>query len=387
MFDGFTVRGNYARAVRAPNIFELFAPVNTGLTNLGVDPCATFDTDGNVLNGRPATGPTGELRAICLAQGANAGNVNAIPEPISGQVLATGGGNINIQPETSDSYTVGIIFAPTFVRNLTLTVDYYNIKVKDAITSPTPGDVIAACFGADQFNPPAGASSSPACTGIQRDPITGGLSGDPNTSTGLPSTLSNSGSLETDGIDVSANWRGDLGFAKLALSLNANYTFNSKFNAFVESPVSINRECTGYISANCGSLAPEFSFSQRSTLTFGDVDVSLLWRHLSSMKQEPLDVEDSGPFFDGTIPDSVAGVGGQRENFGKIGAYNYFDLTGRFNVNDNMTLVLSVQNLLDKDAPITGNNAGSTVFNSGNTFPSTYDALGRRYAASVKLRF
>jgi len=53
--SGITVRGNYARAVRAPNIAELFSPVNTGLTNLGVDPCATFRTNGTRLRA-PLTG-------------------------------------------------------------------------------------------------------------------------------------------------------------------------------------------------------------------------------------------------------------------------------------------------------------------------------------------
>lgn len=385
---GVSIRGNYSRAVRAPNIAELFSPVNTGLTNLGVDPCATFATDGTLLPGRPAGGPTGELRAVCLAQGANAGNVAAIAEPISGQVLATGGGSLLLKPEKSDSYTIGVVLQPAFLPRFTASIDYYNIKIEDAISSPTPGDVIAACFGSDSFNPAPGASTTAACTGIQRDPITGGLSGDPNTSTGLPSTLSNSGAIETDGIDVSLNYRTpitpDIG---LSLSFAGNYTFNSKFNAFVASPVSIDRECTGYISPNCGSLQPEYQFSQRTTLSFKKVDLSLLWRHISSMEQEPLDVDESGPFFDGTIPDSVAGVGGQRENFGKVDAYNYFDLAARFNATENFTFTVTVQNLLDKDPPITGNNAGSTTFNSGNTFPSTYDALGRRYAVSAKVKF
>jgi outer membrane receptor protein involved in Fe transport len=387
--DGIGIRGTYARAVRAPNINELFSPVNTTLTNLGVDPCATLSTDGDTI--QPPL--TGELLAVCLAQGATPGNVQAIPEPISGQVLTTGGGNLNIRPEKSDSYTIGAILQPAFLPGFTATIDYYNIKIEDAISAPTPGDVIAACFGVAGANgiytPAAGASSSPACTGIQRDPITGGLSGDPNTSTGLPSTLSNSGSLETDGIDVVLSYATDLtDTIGLNLGFNGNYTFNSKFNAFVDSPVSVNRDCTGYYSTNCGSLQPEYQFSQRTTLTFNDqFDLSLLWRHIASFEQEPLDVEASGRFFQGTIPEGVAGVGGRSYDFSRIEAYNYFDLSGRWTVTENMAFTLSVQNLLDKEPPLTGNNAGSTTFNSGNTFPSTYDTLGRRYTASVRLTF
>ena len=386
--EGIAVRGNFARAVRAPNIGELFSPVNTGLTNLGTDPCATLTTAGAVLPGRPAGGPTGELRAVCLAQGANAGNINSIPQPNAGQVNSTGGGNLNIKPETSDSFIVGALFQPAFFPGFSATVDYYNIKVTEAIGTPTPGDVIGACFGSDVFNPAAGASTTEACTSIRRSPADGGLSGDPNVFTGLPATLTNAGAIETDGIDLVLNYKTDLtDNIGLALSFSGNYTFNSKFNAFVANPDSINRECVGYISANCGSLQPEYSWSQRTTVSFDMIDVSLLWRHLSAMEQEPLDVIDSGAFFNGTIGASVLGVGGQTVNFGKIKAYDYFDLSTRFNASENLTLTLSVQNLLDKDPPLTGNNAGSTSFNSGNTFPSTYDAIGRRYALTAKLRF
>jgi outer membrane receptor protein involved in Fe transport len=105
------------------------------------------------------------------------------------------------------------------------------------------------------------------------------------------------------------------------------------------------------------------------------------------MEQEPLDVIDGGAFFNGTIDSSVVGVGGRTVNMGKIKAYDYFDLSTRLNASENLTITVSVQNLLDKAPPLTGNNAGSTTYNSGNTFPSTYDALGRRYAVTAKLRF
>jgi outer membrane receptor protein involved in Fe transport len=303
-------------------------------------------------------------------------------------VNSTGGGNVNVKPETSDSFTIGAIFQPAIIPGFTASLDYYKIKVTGAISSPTPGDIIAACFGSSVFSPVAGASTSAACTSIRRSPADGSLSGDPSTFTGLPSVLSNAGAIETDGIDLIMNYKTDLtDKIGLALSFNGNYTFTSTFNAFVANPESVNRDCTGYVSSNCGSLQPDFSWSQRTTLSYGKFDVSLLWRHLSAIEQEPLDVEDGGAFFSGTIGASVPGLGGQTLNFGKIKAYDYFDLSARINASENLTFTVSAQNLLDKDPPVTGNNAGSTSYNSGNTFPSTYDALGRRYAVTAKLRF
>ncbi len=358
---GLKIRGNYSRAVRAPNISELFTPVTVGLTNLAVDPCA-------------GTAPTvnANLRAICLAQGAPAGTIGTITNPTANQANVSSGGNINLKPEKADTYTVGFVFQPEFVRGLSFTVDYYNIRVANAITSPTTNDIIAACFGADIANPPAGAAASAACTSIRRDPVRGTLDGDPATTFGLPAVLSNLGRLYTNGVDLTANYSRDIGFAKLGLSFLGNYTAHQKFQA---TPTSINRECVGFYSSNCaysGSLQPKFQWTQRTTLSFDSFDISLLWRHIDGLKQEPLDVAVSGAAAPG---------------FGTIPAYNYLDLAGRVSIGENLTLTLTVANLLDKDPPIVGSTIGNTSFNSGNTYPSTYDALGRRFALGVRVRY
>ncbi len=379
--QGVQLRGNYQHAVRAPSIGELFSPVQTTLTNLASDPCATLDDGGNKVATLSA-----DARAVCLAQGATAANVDLISNDPGGQINATGGGNINLKPEKSNSFTGGIVLTPTqILPGFSFTVDYFHIKITDAITSATPGDDIAACFGNYNAvtNPggaiPAGAAGSAACTGIRRDPVTGGLSGDLATVAGLPLTLSNLGKLKTDGIDLTANYRRDLGFAKLNLAFNGTWTHSNKFQA---TSTSVNRECVGYYSVNCASPQPEFTWDTRATLTVQAVDFSVLWRHLSKLKQEPLDVTDgNGPAFDGTNSD------GTSFNARKIKAFNYFDLSARTTVGDNLELTFTVQNFLDKKPPITGTDIGSTIFNSGNTFPSLYDTLGRRFEVGAQVKF
>lgn len=384
-------RGNYARAVRAPNIAELFSPVNTGLTNLQDDPCATRDDNGNVIRANP----TGELRAVCIAQlapGTPASTVDFIAQPISGQANATGGGNLNLGPEIGKTWTVGVVLQPSFVPKLSLSVDYYHIKITGAITSPTPGDAISACFGADPSSPAAGASSTAACTSIRRDPLTGGLNGDPNTTPGLFLTTSNLGTLETSGIDVNLNYSRDVGFANLSVAGQLNWTEQSKFQS---APGSYNRDCVGYFSANCGQPIPEWQWSLRTSLAFDDFDVSLLWRHIGGSKYEGLasDYSDRGfddnsrEIFEGTLGAGTGTLAGKQVNFNRIKAYDYFDLTTRFNVLENLTVTVGVQNLFDKKPPLVGGEAGSTTYNSGNTFPSTYDSIGRRYVAAARVRF
>ena len=373
--DGLRFRGNYARAVRAPNISELFTPRNTVLTSLGTDPCAGAAPVGNA-----------NLRAICIAQGAPAGTIGNILNPTAAQANITTAGNLNLDPEKATTYTFGVVFQPTFIPRFSVSADYYNIKVKDVIGAPLPGDLISACFGGIT----AASASSRDCTVIRRNPFTGGLDGDPAITGGLFAPLDNQGRLFTDGIDVIANYQTDLGFAEWAINFTGNYTFNSKFKA---TPSSLNRECVGFYSSNCsftGSLQPKYQLSLRNTFTVDNVDLSFLWRHIDGLRQEPDDIANgNGPTFVGTLPTTGgnAFLRGRDVNFQRIKSYNIFDATMRFNVNENMTFTLAVQNLLDKIPPLTGTGVSGSTFNGGNTYPSTYDSVGRRYAVGARLRF
>lgn len=302
-----------------------------------------------------------------MAQGATLANINSINLPIAGQANATTGGNLALNPEKSNSYTLGLVLEPAFIPGFSLTVDYFNIKVSGAITTPSPDDAIDACFSAPS-------ATNPACTVIRRDPITGGLNGDPATTSGLFTALSNLGRLATDGIDLTMNYRRDLGFADLGMSFVGTWTNKRTFQS---TPTDVVRDCVGIYSVNCDQgIQPEFQWTVRTTLGFEGADVSLLWRHLDGSEFE------GGGLFVGT-PIGYT----QNENFNTIPAYNYFDLTTRFDLMENLTVTLTVQNMFDKKPPIVGADAGPVAFNSGNTFPSSYDALGRRFGAAVKLRF
>lgn len=366
--EGYKIRGNFSKAVRAPNISELFSPQNTGLTNLASDPCAGTAPVGNAT-----------LRQICINQGAPANTIGLITQPTAGQANLTTGGNLGLKPETAFTWTVGAVLIPPQIPGLTLTVDYYNIRVKDAVSSPTSGDIINACFGGTLD------VNNPACAQIQRNPALGTLDGDPATTRGLLANLSNLGDIRTDGVDVSAAYSRDIGFAKLGLQANMNWTFSQTFNANVTAPGGGTfRECVGFYSADCsftGSLQPKFQSSFRTTLGFDWVDVSLLWRHISGFNEEP----GTGAFV-GTLTGNGFLVG-QNVDFTKIPAYDYLDLSARFHANEHVTVIFTVTNLTDRDPPLVGATVGSTSFNSGNTYPSTYTALGRRYNMQINVRF
>lgn len=374
---GLTFRGNYQRSSRAPNIGELFTPVTGALSNLQADPCQDQDMTNDV--GDP---PTGGLLAACLAQvpagspGAATIAAGLVGSPAAGQINITTGGNPNLGTETAKTWTVGFLAQPESVPGLSVSVDYWNIKVTDAISIPLPGDAVSACFG----NP---SGTNPFCqiNRIARNPNDGSLNGSADITPGLILDLTNQGTITTDGIDVSVRYQTELtDNIGLNLSFDGTWTNSNKFEA---SPISLDRECVGFYSVNCQSIQPEFSFSQRTTVSFWDeFDLSLRWRFLSGVEQEPEDIlNGNGPAFQGNSP-----LFGDVD-FQKIPSESYFDLTGQWDISENVLLTVTVQNLFDNKPTVVGNNIGATAFNSGNTYPSTYDALGRRYGASVKFKF
>jgi outer membrane receptor protein involved in Fe transport len=352
--QGIKLRGNYSRAVRAPNIGELFAPVQSGLTSLSIDPCS-----GN----RPVNNAT--LRAVCLLQGAPTSSIGSIENPTAAQAQSQQGGNPGLKPEKADTWTVGIVAQPSFIPGLAVTLDYFRISVRDAVSSPSAQNVIDLCFGSAPGYSLASVNN-PACARSQigRNALTGGLDGEAAVTPGLNLPLSNLGYLKTSGVDLTLAYSRDIGFAKLGVTANGTWTIDNKFRA---TPVSAIIECVTVISPTCGSLQPRFQSQVRTTLSFKPADISLLWRHMSSFAADPAV---------GALP-----------AFSRIRPYEYFDFTTRFHIIDNITLTATVANLFDQKPPYVGSTIGSTAFNSGNTYPSTYDALGRRYTVQLGVRF
>jgi iron complex outermembrane recepter protein len=376
--EAIKVRGNYQRAVRAPNINELFSPVSTGLTNLLIDPCA---------GAAPTASPN--LALACTNQGAPVASIGSIQNPSAGQANATGGGNPLLEPEEADTYTVGVVIQPRdVIPGLTLTVDYYNIIINNAITQATPADILGACFGANPSAITAAQANSVACTSIRRSSANGRLSGSSATIPGLPQPRTNLGRLATDGIDLVFNYARDFGDVGFVFNFAGNWTNKSTFQA---SETSFDRDCVGYYSVNCASIQPEFSWNTRATFSVGDADLSVLWRYIDSVRYEGIADDAAARGFTSDLYQGVitgpSPLAGGTYDLNRIEAYHYIDLAARFQATENLDLTFTINNLFDRDPPLVGNAAGSTSYNSGNTYPSTYDVLGRTFNVGGRLRF
>jgi iron complex outermembrane receptor protein len=127
-------------------------------------------------------------------------------------------------------------------------------------------------------------------------------------------------------------------------------------------------DCNGLYGSSCDPTH-QFRSVQRTTWSVGDFQLSYNWRHYSS-----IDIEE-------TLKPGIF------DAFETIDAYNYIDLSASWDVNSALSLTASVANVFDEDPPIIGNETGTTSYNSGNTFPSNYDTLGRVYALGVNVKF
>ncbi len=338
-------RFSYNRAIRAPNIGELFGSRSIGNVS-AQDPCS-------------GTSPSASVD-ICRLTGVTQAQYGNIVECPSDTCSAQYGGNSALKPEKADTYTAGLVLTPRMVRNLTLTVDYYNIKVKDYISSVDPSLAISQCV----------AASDPFYCGLfTRDPRSGALFG----SNGyIVSTTYNTGSLKTSGIDVTADYT--LGIGALG-KLNLNLVGTALISQESEPLKGLGSyDCKGLFGYTCGQPNPKWRHVMRTTWQMPQgASVSVSWRHIDQVKLSSL---STNSFLAGTP--SVINR--------KISAYNYIDLAGTVAVGDGLQLRAGVNNLFDKDPPAIASGILSS-FGNGNTYPGVYDVLGRTLFVGATVNF
>jgi len=363
------LRGSYNRAVRAPNVVELFAPQGVALGGT-VDPCAGAAV-GGLVNGNTA--------AQCAFTGVTAGqfgNVNANP---ANQYNALIGGNPNLSPETADTYTVGVVVQPRFVPGLAFTLDYFDIKVENLVSTLGFQTVLSQCLSSgDPF----------FCSKIHRNPNNGQLWGGP---TGfVETTNTNIGGLRTKGFDLNGTYTHRIGGLG---------TFNVAYVGTILRTLEIDTgvnggatgqdgkfDCAGLYGSTCGSFLsgapnPKYRHKLRLGLTLPNgLGVSGQWRYFSSVKNDGL----SGDCDISSAPGCVANVAPANQ---RINPQSYFDLAFTARVGDRFNFRLGANNLLDKAPPVVGGEVSNAPFGNGNTFPQVYDALGRFLFAGVTIDY
>ena len=363
-------RGSFARAVRAPNVVELFTPAAIGLDGTyNSDPCA---------GAKPVFSA-----AQCARTGVTAAQYGHVEASPGGQYNGLLSGNSSLNPETALTSSFGIGWTPSFVPGFRAQLDYFNIKIEGVIQGLGGGNVLDQCLKNDLLCGNIHRDQFGSLWIINSDTTNGGYIIDPKV---------NNGSLQTKGVDVDVSYAFDIGaVGKIRTALVGTYIQSYEVEPIANDPSSA-YECVGYYGATCSSFntgagvpIPRWRHTLRTTWSapWNGLDVTVSWRFFGGVKTEQ---------FSGNP--NIGAIGGTEAN-GAISntdafikSQSYMDLTAAVKLADKLTLRLGVNNVFDRDPPLIGSSTipGPPAGN-GNTFPQVYDSLGRFFFGQLTAQF
>ncbi len=318
------LRGGYAESLRAPSIGEMYAGRSRSDATIN-DPCTSAP-------GGSWSDPT--VQANCIANGVPAGGT--YDEPTGGQLGVFSRGSTDLEPETAKTWTAGMVYSPSWARDgfasaLSLEVNYYNIRLKNAIDSVPATLTLRRCaFDGDPVS----------CAAITRT-RSGNVAS-------IDATLQNLNAINTDGIDGSFIYRSKpVGEGTVGLTVNAAYLLSYDIKA----PAELNAptiKCAG--TERCGSVDQAYPrFKGTATLDYSaDAwGVSFTGRYISKVTEG-----------DGHV----------------MGSTFYGDMQAYFSpgwLDHRARLTIGVNNIFDKDPP------ACFTCDSANFDPTTYDVPGQ----------
>jgi outer membrane receptor protein involved in Fe transport len=349
-------RGNYSRSVRAPNLQELYFPLTQNFAPNFTDPCSA-DQIGQGSSNRAAN---------CRAAG--------IPTTYNfsyAQSLETqAGGNPNLNAEKSDSFTYGVVLQPRFIPGLTLSLDYYDIKVKNVIQAIDAQTIANLCYDSST-------TSNPFCALFKRAGSGGASSGEQPFQIIEGSLLQvplNFASLQARGLDLDVRYARRIGAVSLSSHLVYTHQLQNQQNVDPTDPSFGDR-----IMGELGS--PKDAFNLNNSLDFGEFFVNYQLRYISKMSISAYEDQHT---FQGRPP--------QNADVSDILYFPhvfYHDVRVGLNVGERSNFYLGVDNVTNRRPPLgsTGLQASLIGASNGTGGTGIYEPVGRRFYAGVSTRF
>ncbi len=342
-FESFKVRASAATAIRTPNISDLYGGKGE-----------TFATVSDPCNGIDAT-TTGNVADNCRSIQSISDRIATEGEFVLTQTERQGtggtvGGNPDVKAETADTWSAGIIWQ--IIDDLAFTLDYYDISVKDAISTTSRTTVLNRCFDVDPSN------FSVDCNGAAIRDLNGAL-------TDVNSGTANENNIDTSGIDAEFNYNLDLGPGNFKAQLVWNYT-----NEYVVTGI-VSGESIDYVGE---VLYPEHRANLNLSYALDAMSFAWRMRYWDS-------VVDSIDGSNGNFTD-----GESLTTFNKIDAVLYHDVNASYAFSNGWEAMVGVRNLFDKQPPLLpqGSNSGATGI---NTASEAYDVTGRYFYAGITAKF
>ncbi|PKP93824.1 MAG: TonB-dependent receptor [Alphaproteobacteria bacterium HGW-Alphaproteobacteria-16] len=342
------LRGVYAHAVRAPNIGELFAAPQAGIIGI-TDPCqgVTLASTGNTaVNCRADPGVLANIQA-------NGAFTLTVPDLQGvGSLTAT---NPNIRQETATTWTLGAVINPVSIdalRGLTLTVDYFNIELEDAISRIAQATVLNKCYvqGVSEF-----------CQFVTRRSAANGAFSAGSVEQ-VVRALVNSGGTKTEGLDFTASYAMNALGGRANLSVAWTHLLANGITPLAGDPYD---NTMGELGNPKDSANASLSWDSNSW------GFTLSAEYIGAQYLDYENFQTRYVLADGSLPD---------KKYFRIDSVIYTDAQIRFKVMDEMQFYIGVKNMFDVDRPplysgVSGNANG------------TYDPIGRRFYAGARLRF
>ncbi len=387
--DDLIVRGSFGKGFRAPSVSELFQGSATGRPGFQ-DLCSATN---------PAFIGSASTRAACLANGAPVGFSSRL-----GQTFLTTGGSALLQPETSESKTIGTVYSPTWADGLDMYVDWYSIEINDAIGGDGANTILEGCYV--QLNPDR-------CAQITRD-RTGAVNGNIGEISGIISLNKNfRGGLETEGFDFGGGYRFETeNWGKFVTRLDSTYVsyfgdVGKPNNGEVNSDGDISAgNLVGTLPAGSsgGAVRHRLRSNLANTWTYGDFSVTASLEYRSRVQESCNNVFNTATnltprdpafaalkdlcsdpsrnvlvysFRPGTR-EVVATAAGRPRN--QLGGVTYTHLQGSWSAPWDATVTLGARNLFDKKPPFSSDSFA-------NSFDAQYLVPGRFFYVNYVQKF
>lgn len=346
LLQSLRLRATVSESVRAPNVADLFAGAGETFRNVQ-DPCngITNATTGDVAD---------NCRSIQTIQDRiDATGSFTLTQSESQQTGGFIGGNPNVQEETAEAFTVGLVWQPGFLENFQAAVDYYDIKLDDAIAITSRNTVLNRCYNVSS------ADFDATCGGRARRDLVPGA----GALVGVDSSSSNENIFDTQGLDVEISYNVDLGPGNLSTGIFWNHLFQwDEIGIF-----------DGDLDANAGEiLTPRNRATGHAAYSWGDWNVYWRFRywHRSRDSNTPSLQNENG----GALGNPLA------PNKNEVGTYVYHDLSAGWS-NGPYQVILGVSNLGDKQPPLLTQSSQYGI-TGVNTAPEAYDTIGRQWYVS-----
>lgn len=317
--ESFRLRGSYSVAVRAPNIDELFSPAQGAFFRPN-DPC-----DVNQITALIDSGDSrGVIRqANCAAIGISP----TFTDPLTARFVGETRGNPNLTEEEAETYSIGFIFAPEFLAGLTMTVDYWDITIDDAIDAPSDQSIVDACYDSQQF------PDNQYCDLIRRndDPTSPQFNG----LEFISQQQLNIGKLDAAGVDFAIRYQFDIGGSDVRFGLAG--TWMDKLDRYFDpsNPAAVDPEL--------GELQrPEWAGNFTAEWAMGPIAVAYQMQY---QDEQTLGTPR------GTVEIETADI-----NYGPAGfadATYIHDLSASWDITDRYTLYGGINNIGDEDPFVT----------------------------------